>query len=232
MEAITKINIKDWALEDRPREKLLAKGIDSLSNAELLAILIGSGNRDETAVGLSQRILRSVENNLNQLGKLSVKNLMRNFKGIGEAKAITIIAAMELGRRRKLSDILHRETIISSKAAFEYMSTVLSDIEHEEFWIVLLNTAKKIISRHKIGQGGIDATSVDKRIIVKKALEVNATGVILSHNHPSGNRTASNSDLKITNEIKQALELFDIELVDHIIVADTTYLSFADGLML
>lgn len=223
-----KINIKDWALEDRPREKLLARGINSLSDAELLAILIGSGNREETAVGLSQRILQSVENNLNQLGKLSVKNLTDGFKGIGEAKAITIIAAMELGRRRKLSDVLQRKTITSSRDAFEYISTILSDIEHEEFWIILLNTANKIISHHKIGQGGINKTSVDKRIIAKKALEANATGIILAHNHPSGNRTASDSDLKITHEIKKALALLDIKVLDHIIVADTKYLSFAD----
>lgn len=228
METTTKLNITDWALEDRPREKLLARGIDSLSDAELLAILIGSGNREETAVGLSQRILRSVDNNLNQLGKLSVKKLMNSFKGIGEAKAITIISAMELGRRRKLADILHRKTIISSNDAFEYMSTILSDIEYEEFWIVLLNTANKIISRHKIGQGGINSTSVDKRIIAKKALEANAVGIILAHNHPSGNTKESPSDLKITHEIKNALALFDIKLLDHIIVADTKYLSFAD----
>lgn len=222
------MNIKDWALEDRPREKLLARGIDSLSDAELLAILIGSGNRDETAVGLSQRILKSVENNLNQLGKLSVKKLMDSFKGVGEAKAITIISAMELGRRRKLSEILNRQTITSSSTAFEYMSMVLSDLEYEEFWIILLNTANKILSRHKIGQGGINATTVDKRLIVKKALEENATGLIISHNHPSGNLTASNSDKIITAEIKEALALFDIKLLDHIIVADKLYFSFAD----
>jgi len=223
-----KINIKDWAEEDRPREKLLLKGKDSLTNAELIAILIGSGNREETAVALSQRILQSVENNLNELGKLSVVNLMTKFKGIGEAKAITILSALELGRRRKLSDILERKDITSSRAGFEYMNTVLEDLTHEEFWLVLLNTANKILSRHKISQGGLNQTLVDKRIIVRKALEENATAVILFHNHPTGNRSASESDKKITVEIKKALDIFDIRLLDHIIIAGKTYFSFAD----
>lgn len=222
------MNIKAWAEADRPREKLLIKGKNSLSDAELLAILIGSGNKEETAVGLSQRILNSVKNNLNELGKLSVKKLTGNFKGIGEAKAITIIAALELGRRRKLSGIIEKPQIRSSRDAFEYLSPFLSDLPHEEFWVIFLNTANKVISHHKISQGGLNTTTVDVRVIARKALEDNAQAAFISHNHPSGSKKPGQKDLELTNKIKQALNLLDIKLLDHIIVADNSYLSFAD----
>ncbi len=224
----TNLTIKEWALDDRPREKLLSKGVLSLSDAELLAILIGSGSRNETAVALSQRILFSVQNNLQELGKLSIEQLVSSFVGVGEAKAITIIAAMELGRRRKLSESLQRPIIKSSKEAFNYISPFLSDLPHEEFWIVLLNNANKVLSHHKIGQGGITSTLADVRLIARKALENNAVSVVLAHNHPSGNLQASNADLSITTQIKKALKLFDITILDHLIVAGNAFLSFAD----
>jgi len=228
----TNLTIKEWAIDDRPREKLLSKGVLSLSDAELLAILIGSGSRNETAVALSKRILHSVQNNLQELGKLSIEQLISSFVGIGEAKAITIIAAMELGRRRKLSENLQRPLLDSSQLAFEYLSPLLSDLPHEEFWIVLLNNAKKVIAHYKIGQGGITSTSADVRLIARKALENNAISVILAHNHPSGNLQVSNADLSITQQIKKALKLFDITLIDHLILSGNTFLSFADECLL
>ncbi len=228
----TNLTIKEWALDDRPREKLLSKGVLSLSDAELLAILIGSGSRNETAVALSKRILHSVQNNLQELGKLSIEQLISSFVGIGEAKAITIIAAMELGRRRKLSENLQRPLLDNSQLAFEYLSPLLSDLPHEEFWIVLLNNAKKVIAHYKIGQGGITSTSADVRLIARKALENNAISVILAHNHPSGNLQVSNADLSITQQIKKALKLFDITLIDHLILSGNTFLSFADECLL
>ncbi len=228
----TNLTIKEWAIDDRPREKLLSKGVLSLSDAELLAILIGSGSRNETAVALSKRILHSVQNNLQELGKLSIEQLISSFVGIGEAKAITIIAAMELGRRRKLSENLQRPLLDSSQLAFEYLSPLLSDLPHEEFWIVLLNNAKKVIAHYKIGQGGITSTSADVRLIARKALENNAISVILAHNHPSGNLQVSNADLSITQQIKKALKLFDITLIDHFILSGNTFLSFADECLL
>jgi DNA repair protein RadC len=228
----TNLTIKEWALDDRPREKLLSKGVLSLSDAELLAILIGSGSRNETAVALSKRILHSVQNNLQELGKLSIEQLISSFVGIGEAKAITIIAAMELGRRRKLSENLQRPLLDNSQLAFEYLSPLLSDLPHEEYWIVLLNNAKKVIAHYKIGQGGITSTSADVRLIARKALENNAISVILAHNHPSGNLQVSNADLSITQQIKKALKLFDITLIDHFILSGNTFLSFADECLL
>ncbi len=224
----TNLTIKEWALDDRPREKLLSKGVLSLSDAELLAILIGSGSRNETAVALSKRILFSVQNNLQELGKLSIEQLISSFVGIGEAKAITIIAAMELGRRRKFTENLQRPVIASSQKAFEYLSPLLSDLPHEEFWIVLLNNASKVITHYKIGQGGITSTLADVRLIARKALENNAISVILAHNHPSGDLKVSNADLSLTSQIKKALKLFEIKLADHLILSGNTFLSFLD----
>ena len=231
MEEYKKTSIKNWAVEDRPREKIIAKGIDSLSNAELIAILIGSGNRDESAVELSRRILQSADNNLNELGKLNINDLKKN-KGIGEAKAITIIAALELGRRRKLSDILNKKTIKSSKDVADLFQSKLGDLPHEEFWVLLLSRSNKIIHKERISQGGISGTIIDTRIILKTAIEKLASSIILCHNHPSGNIKPSKEDIKITEKISEASKLVDIQVLDHIIVTDSAYYSFADEGML
>lgn len=227
MEEYQRLNIKQWALEDRPREKLLNKGPSSLSDAELIAILIRMGNYDETAVELSRRILWKVKNNLNELGTLNVDEL-KKFKGIGEAKAIAIVAAMEIGRRRNQEEALHRETITSSEDAAKYLAPILTDLKHEEFWILHLNRRNKVINSERISQGGMTATVIDVRIILKKALEQNTTSIILCHNHPSGNVQPSKSDHKITTQIKNASEIMDIPVLDHVIVTQTGYFSFAD----
>ncbi len=219
--------IKSWAEEDRPREKLLTKGRHVLTEAELIAILISSGSKDETAVELSKRILRSVDNNLNSLGKLSVQELIR-FKGIGEAKAISIIAALELGRRRKESEIAKREKIITSKDVFEIMKSSFLDLPHEEFWMLILNRANGVIKKELISRGGVTGTVVDTKIIFKTAIEHYANSIILCHNHPSGNLKPSDADIKITRNIKEAGKIMEIPLADHLIITDNGYYSFAD----
>lgn len=223
--------IKNWALNDRPREKLLQKGKLALSDAELIAILIGSGNTDESAVELSKRILFETKNNLNLLGKLSAQQLMI-YKGIGEAKAISIIAAMELGRRRRTEDALELVKIASSSTVFELLQPIIGELPHEEFWILYLNNANKIIEKVQISKGGITGTLVDVRITLKKALELGATSLILAHNHPSGNLNPSEADKQLTNKLKIAGESLDIKVLDHVIVTEKSYFSFADeGLM-
>lgn len=223
-----KLSINQWDKADRPREKMLAKGIQSLTNAELIAILIGSGNREETAVELSRRILQGAENNLNRLGQQSVTELMRNYKGIGEAKAITIAAALELGRRRKAEETLDRQQISSSRDAFTLFHSIVADLPHEEFWILLLNRASRIISCEKISQGGIGGTVTDVRLIFKVALEKGASSIIACHNHPSGNLTPSTPDKDITRQLSEAGRILQIPLVDHLIVTEKSYFSFAD----
>lgn len=227
-----KLSIKNWAEEDRPREKLLAKGIGSLSNAELMAILIGSGNRHESAVELSRRILRSANNNLNQLSKLSIATLIKDFAGIGEAKAISIVAALELGRRRKLSEIMERKKIGSSVDVADFFRSIIGDLPHEELWVLFLNQANGIVAHQRISQGGIAATVTDVRLIMKSALEHFAVSLILCHNHPSGNLEPSPADKRITHKLYRAGEVLDIELLDHVIVSDSGYFSFADQKML
>ncbi|MEN8119396.1 MAG: DNA repair protein RadC [Bacteroidota bacterium] len=222
-----KLSIKDWALEDRPREKLVAKGLQSLSDAELIAILIGSGNREETAVELSKRILKSAENNLNTLGKLNLNDLQK-FNGIGEAKAISIVAALELGRRRKLSEIIEKKKIRSSKDIFEFFHPILADLPHEEFWVVFLNQSNKIIDKYRVSQGGIASTVIDVRLIMKAAIEKLASSIIMCHNHPSGNLKPSKSDIDITKKLRNAGEIMEIKVLDHVIVTDENYYSFAD----
>ena len=223
--------IKNWALNDRPREKLLQKGKLALSDAELIAILIGSGNTDESAVELSKRILSETKNNLNLLGKLSAQQLMV-YKGIGEAKAISIIAAMELGRRRRTEDALELVKIASSSTVFELLQPILGELPHEEFWILYLNNANKIIEKLPISKGGITGTLVDVRVTLKKALELGATSLILAHNHPSGNLNPSEADKQLTNKLKIAAESIVIKVLDHLIVTEKSYFSFADeGLM-
>lgn len=222
-----RLRIKEWAEEDRPREKMLLKGVSSLSDAELIAILIGSGNSDETAVQLSQRILNSVSNNLNTLGKLSVKGLMA-YKGIGEAKAITIAAAMELGRRKAAAKPTKREAIRSSNDAFLIFYPILCDLPHEELWIALTNHAAKVIEKVKISQGGVGETSADLRFIMKAAINTTCHGIILCHNHPSGNLQPSPQDDMLTSRLEKAAQLMNIQLLDHIIISDKYYYSYAD----
>lgn len=223
----TSFSIKNWSQDDQPREKLLYKGKASLSDAELVAILIGSGNRNESAVSLCKRILSSVDNNLSELGKLSIKQLME-FKGIGEAKAISIIAALELGRRRRGEEALQKKKITSSKSVFELMQPIIGELPHEEFWIVYLNNSNKVIHKSQLSKGGITGTLVDTRLVLKTALEVGAVGLILSHNHPSGTLVPSQADKAVTLKLKTAAQSLDIKVLDHLIVTENAYFSFAD----
>jgi len=219
--------INQWAEDDRPREKFLLKGKSTLSDSELLAILIGSGSRNESAVQLCQRVLASAENNLNTLGKMSIAQLLQ-FKGIGEAKAISIAAALELGRRRRAEEVIELKKITSSKAVFDIMQPIIGELPHEEFWVLYLNNSNKVIYKAQLSKGGITGTVVDIRIIFKIAFEQNATGLILSHNHPSGKLIASEADLKITKRIREAGQTLEIQVLDHIIITENGYLSFQD----
>lgn len=223
--------IKYWAEDDQPREKLMLKGKAALSDAELIAILIGSGSRSESAVQLSKRILASVDNSLNALGKQSLQQLM-GFKGIGEAKAITIAAAMELGRRRREEASTELDKVTSSKVVFTVMQPIIGELPHEEFWILYLNNSNKITYKSQISKGGITGTVVDVRIVFKTALEQGATRIILVHNHPSGVLVASEPDKQITRQLKQAGIHLDIKVLDHVIITEKGYLSFADEGML
>lgn len=228
MEDIDKhLGIKAWAEEDRPREKLLLKGKTTLSDAELIAILIGSGSRDESAVDLSKRILSSASNNLNQLGKVSVVELQK-FNGIGEAKAISIAAALELGKRRKESDPIKRAKVTQSSVVFDYMREVMDDLPHEEFWVLLLNRGNQILEKVNISKGGVSQTVVDAKIVFKMAIDKLASSIILCHNHPSGNLKPSEADKQLTKKIKEAGIILDLPILDHLIFADNKYLSFAD----
>lgn len=220
-------SIKSWAEEDRPREKMLAKGKEALSNAELIAILIGSGNSKETAVDLSKRILHDSKDNLIELSRLSINDLMK-YNGIGEAKAVTIAAALELGRRRRFSEALEKPSIKNSQIAYECFYAHLSDLDHEQFWIMLLNNANKVIKLEKIGVGGMTGTTADPKKIFKSALENNAASVMLCHNHPSGNVIPSNADKQITNNLVKAGHFLEIKILDHIIIGNDNYFSFAD----
>src|SRR6478609_649590 len=217
--------------EDRPREKLLMKGTSALSDAELIAILIGSGTANLSAVEVSKKILAHGGNGLNELARLSVKELMK-VKGIGEAKAITIVAALELGRRRKETDIDEKPKISSSKDAFDVLKADMMDLQHEEFWVLLLNRANRVIKKKRISEGGVSGTVADPKIIYKMALEELASGVIVAHNHPSGNLTPSQSDIDLTRKLKEAGKFLEIQLLDHIIICGQKYFSFADEGML
>ncbi len=231
MEEHTSFSIKNWNEDDRPREKLLLKGRIALSDAELIAILIGSGSRNESAVSLSQRILASVDNNLSELGRLSIPELME-FKGIGEAKAISIAAAMELGRRRRTGEALERKKITSSNSVFEYVQPIIGELPHEEFWILYLNNSNKIIKSAQLSKGGITGTVVDVRLAFKEALQLGAVGIILAHNHPSGTLKPSQADIQLTKKLKVAGDSLDIKVLDHLIITEKAYFSFADENML
>jgi len=223
------LNIKEWNIEDRPREKFLTKGGQNLSDAELLGILLGSGNAHESAVGLAQRILHAVGNNLDELGKLDIQHLIKNFNGIGAAKAITIAAALELGRRRKLASPADRKQILQSKDVFEILHAKIADLPHEEFWMLLLNRANKITHEIKVTQGGTGQTVVEIPLILKTAIDKLAAGIIVGHNHPSGNTEPSQQDIKITKQLAAACKIVDIKLLDHLIVGHKNYYSFADN---
>lgn len=223
--------IKSWAEEDRPREKLILKGKNVLSNAELIAILIGSGSAEESAVELSKRILSVSDNNLQELSKYSLSELTE-FKGIGEAKAISIIAALELGRRYRSTEAKNRKKISSSRDAFEAIYSYLADSNYEEFYIILLNRANEILGIHKISEGGTSGTVVDPKKVFKLALVKHASGIILCHNHPSGNMRPSHQDQNLTEKLKKSANLMEIALLDHIIVGQNNYFSFADEAIL
>lgn len=223
-----KLAIKSWAVEDRPREKLMLKGKTVLTDAELIAILIGSGSKDETAVALSKRILNSVNNNINQLASLSLEKLMQ-FKGIGEARAISIITALELGKRRHFEQVNVTPKITSSKTAFEIFQPIIGDLQHEEFWVLYLNNSNKVLRKILLSKGGITATLVDIRLIFKEAVELSAVAIIVGHNHPSSKLEPSHSDKRLTKKIKEAGETLDIKLLDHLIITQKDYFSFADN---
>jgi len=224
---IANLSIKQWNEDDRPREKMLSKGRDSLSDAELIAILIGSGNRQESAVGLSKRILASVNNNLNELASLSISDLIK-FKGVGQAKAISIITAITLGRRTQLENAMVKPIIKSSTSVFNIMQPRIGNLTHEEFWVLYLNNSNKIIHSKQLSKGGVTGTLVDIRILFKKAIELLATGIVVCHNHPSGKITPSDSDKKLTQKIKEAGRILDVKLLDHLIITEKNYYSFAD----
>ncbi len=231
MEETNSFSIKKWNEDDRPREKLLLKGRGALSDAELIAILIGSGSREESAVALSQRILGSVDNNLSELGRLSITDFMA-FKGIGEAKAISIAAAMELGRRRRTGEALERKKITSSTSVFEYVQPLIGELPHEEFWVLYLNNSNRILKSAQLSKGGITGTVVDVRLAFKEALQLGAVGIILAHNHPSGTLKPSQADIQLTKKLKLAGESLDIKVLDHLIITEKAYFSFADENML
>lgn len=222
-----RLTIKALAENDRPREKLLTRGTAALSDAELIGILFGSGSVDESAVELARRVLHKAGNNLSELSRFTVADLKR-FKGIGEAKAISLIAALELGRRRQLVSQPQRDSVNASSDAYRIMAGLLTDLTHEEFWVLLLNRANKVMDKRKIGQGGLAGTVVDIRVIIKLALEANAMAIVACHNHPSGTMKPSDEDTKLTNRLAAAAKTMDIQLLDHIIIAGDSYFSYAD----
>ena len=227
MNMTERLTISQWAEEDRPREKMMMHGASALSNAELLAILIGSGNAEESAVELMRKVLNDYNNNLNELGKASIDELCR-YKGIGPAKAISILAASELGKRRKEEAVKERVTILSSKDVYDCFYPLMCDLPTEEFWVLMLNQASKIIDKVKISAGGLSATAVDVRCILREALIKRASAIVLCHNHPSGNIRPSKEDDLLTRHVAQASECMDIRLVDHIILTDGAFYSYSD----
>lgn len=223
-------SIKNWSLDDRPREKLIDKGSGGLSDAELLAILLGSGSRNESAVDLAKRILNYAQNNLTELGRLSVEDFMQ-FKGVGEAKAVTLCSSFELARRKR-NEVQERVKITSANDVFNEVSPFVSDLNHEEFWVLYLNRANVVLRKNRMSSGGVSGTVVDQKIILKKALLYLASSIVLVHNHPSGNLNPSAQDKKVTRKMKLACELLEINLLDHLIIAGNSYYSFADELEL
>jgi DNA repair protein RadC len=223
--------IKGWAKEDRPREKLMLHGKGTLSQAELLAILISTGTKSKSAIDLAREILKKCEDDINHLAKMSVKELVK-IDGIGEAKAISIVAAIELGGRRQIAEVKQKKSIGHSKDIYELFKPKLADLMHEEFWILLLNQGLKIIGERQVSEGGMTSTAVDARKIFRLAIDEGAASIALAHNHPSGNLKPSNEDVLLTNRLKEAGKLLDVKVIDHVIVAETGYYSFADEGML
>ncbi len=223
-----KNSIKSWAKEDRPRERFMLNGVKSLTNSELIAILLRSGTKESSAVDLSKKLLDLANNNLNSLGKLDIHDFT-NIKGIGPTKAITLMSALELGRRRKTEMPEEKLTVKNSQSMYNIVSPLLSDLKHEEFWVVHLNRANRVISKQRISQGAVSGTIVDIRIIIKQAVNILSSSIIICHNHPSGNLNPSKPDSDLTKKIKSACSYFDIQLLDHIIVGDNQYYSFADN---
>ncbi len=219
--------LKSWAVEERPREKVIANGVQYLSDSELLAILLGSGTQNMTAVELARHILKKAGNSLHELGKQTVGDLQK-IKGVGPAKAISILAAMELGRRREGMSLAEKIPVKSSETVYNLFHPLVGDLEHEEFWLLMLNRANRVLGRFKVSQGGLSGTVIDTRIILKKALDNLASSIIVCHNHPSGNIQPSDADVKITDKLKKASEMVEIKLLDHVIIADKSYFSFAD----
>lgn len=227
----SKLSIKAWAEADRPREKLMQQGRESLTDAELTGILLGSGNSEESAVGLAKRILSSAGNDLHALGNMSIQELMQ-FKGIGQAKAITIAAALELGRRRRLAGPGEVQHIGSSNDAYELLYSKLADLNHEQFFVILLNRGNRVIKCIQVSKGGVAGTVADPKLIFKPAIEALASGLILAHNHPSGNLKPSTADIKLTEQLVAAGKMLEITVLDHLIIAGNDYYSFADQAML
>lgn len=220
-------SIKVWAEEDRPREKLMLKGKAALTNAELLAIVLGSGSRSETAVELARRMLAQAGERFDQLGRFTLKDL-KKFRGVGEAKAIGVMAALEIGRRRQQEEALERFQVGSSRDVFDYLHPMLGDLPHEEFWAIFLNRSNKVIKAERISIGGVAGTVADAKMVFKKAIDALASGLIVAHNHPSGAINPSQADIRLTRQFRQAGDFLDIPLLDHIIVGDRQYYSFAD----
>lgn len=225
------LTIKNWAAEDRPREKLLSKGKNNLSNAELIAILLGSGTRSLSALDVARNVLQENSNNLNQLAKLGIAGL-KQFKGIGEAKAVTIISALELGRRRKPEDRRLRQRLMTANETYDFMKSDLQDLKHEEFWVILLRRNQEVINKYLVSSGGVSGTLVDPKLIFKRAVDELAAAVILVHNHPSGNRHPSQADLRLTRKIQEAGRLLEVSVLDHLIFTDEDFFSFSDEKMM
>lgn len=223
-----RFSIREWAVEDRPREKMINNGAEALSNAELLAILLGSGSQQESALDLAKRILSHAGNNLNELGKIDISTLCKQFHGVGPVKAVTISAALELGKRRRSSEVVKRLQISNSRDIYELFHSRLIDLQHEECWLLLMNNQHRIIDTQRISHGGVSETTVDPKIVLKQALEKLASAIVLCHNHPSGNPYPSSCDDKITNKLKMACQNMDIQLTDHIIFSESGYYSYAD----
>lgn len=226
-----RLSIKRWNMDDRPREKMLNKGRSTLSNAELIAILIGMGNKNESAVSLAMRILSAVNNDLNALGRMSIAEL-RKFSGIGEAKAISIISALELANRKHIQTTTKLSKISNSQQVYQLMKPLLCDLRHEEFWILYFNNSNKLVKKIQLSKGGLTGTLVDVRLVFKSALDVYATGMVLCHNHPSGRVNPSKADKLLTEKIKNAGLTLDIKLLDHLIIGENAYFSFADEQLL
>ncbi|MDG5801020.1 DNA repair protein RadC [Marinilabiliaceae bacterium ANBcel2] len=228
MTQYTKLSIKQLSVEDRPREKLINKGISALSDAELIAITLGSGSQRESALELARKIMAGYQNNLKELGKAGIDELTNKFHGVGNAKAISIVAAMELGRRQRLHESATYPVIKCSNDVYNIVAPIIADLPHEEFWTLMLNRANKVIGRYNVSKGGINGTVIDVRLIMKRAVEQRASSVIISHNHPSGNLNPSSQDINITKKIKEAGKIMDIPLLDHLIITENGYFSFAD----